>query len=149
VLLFALVSLSVRKAFHGDVPAGGTTTNAEMYSYSAAWVALATLLLVVGIVTRGPVVRAASALVMALAVGKVFLYDTAQLRDLYRVFSLLGLGASLMLLAYLCHRSQEPHLRFGTEPDPLSDSRLLGVEDPAVPVTDVPSGDDSPRALSG
>ena len=104
VLLFVLVSLSVRQAFHGDVLAGGTTTNAEMYSYSAAWVALATLLLVVGIVTRGPVVRAASALVMALAVGKVFLYDTAQLRDLYRVFSLLGLGASLMLLAYLYQR---------------------------------------------
>jgi uncharacterized membrane protein len=37
-------------------------------------------------------------------VFKVFLSDTANLRDLYRVFSLLGLGASLLLLAYLYQR---------------------------------------------
>ena len=34
---------------------------------------------------------------MALAVGKVFLYDTAHLTDLYRVLSFLGLGLSLLL----------------------------------------------------
>jgi uncharacterized membrane protein len=36
-----------------------------------------------------------------LAVGKVFLFDTAQLKDLHRVVSFLGLGVSLILLAYL------------------------------------------------
>jgi uncharacterized membrane protein len=41
---------------------------------------------------------------MALAVGKVFLVDTARLEGLYRVFSLLGLGVTLMLLAYLYQR---------------------------------------------
>ena len=48
--------------------------------------------------------RYASLLVMLLAVGKVFLFDTAQLKDLYRVVSFLGLGVSLMLLAYLYNR---------------------------------------------
>ena len=41
---------------------------------------------------------------LLLAVGKVFLSDTAHLQDLYRVFSFLGLGVSLMILAYLYHR---------------------------------------------
>ena len=41
---------------------------------------------------------------MLVAVGKVFLVDTANLQDLYRVFSLFGLGVSLMLLAYLYQR---------------------------------------------
>jgi uncharacterized membrane protein len=37
-------------------------------------------------------------------VAKVFLYDTANLSDLYRVFSFLGLGASLLLLAWVYQR---------------------------------------------
>ena len=103
-LVFAFVSLSVRQAFHGGDLTSGATTSAEQYAYSAAWILLATVLLVVGIATKGPVIRTASAAIMTAAVLKVFLYDTAQLRDLYRVFSLLGLGASLMLLAFLYQR---------------------------------------------
>jgi uncharacterized membrane protein len=41
---------------------------------------------------------------MLAAVSKVFLYDMAALVGLYRVFSFLGLGASLLLLAYLYQR---------------------------------------------
>jgi uncharacterized membrane protein len=55
-------------------------------------------------VTRGIVVRYASLVVMLLAVLKVFLYDTRELRDLYRVISFLGLGASLLFLAFLYQR---------------------------------------------
>lgn len=102
--LFEMISLMVRQAFQGDVLRGGTTTNAEMYTYSLVWIVLATLLLVAGIATRGTVVRYGSAVVMALAVGKVFLVDTANLEDLYRVLSFLGLGLSLMLLAFLYQR---------------------------------------------
>ena len=42
--------------------------------------------------------------VMMLAVAKVFLYDTGNLGDLYRVLSYLGLGLSLLLLAWLYQR---------------------------------------------
>jgi uncharacterized membrane protein len=45
--------------------------------------------------------RWGSLAVMLAAVLKVFLWDLSELRDLYRVFSLLGLGASLLLLAFL------------------------------------------------
>ena len=62
------------------------------------------MMLVAGIVTRGSVLRYGSAAVMLLAVAKVFLVDLAHLQDLYRVFSLFGLGVSLMLLAYLYQR---------------------------------------------
>jgi uncharacterized membrane protein len=104
VLLFLLVSLEVRQAFHGDYLDGATTTSGEQYAYSAAWVLLATLLLVAGVARRRRSLRLASLPVMLLAVGKVFLYDTANLSDLYRVFSFLGLGASLLLLAWVYQR---------------------------------------------
>jgi uncharacterized membrane protein len=101
---FLTLTLEVRQAFHGSVLNQAVTTNAEMYAYSLVWILFATALLVAGIVTRGTVLRYGSAAVMLLAVGKVFLIDLAHLQDLYRVFSLFGLGVSLMLLAYLYQR---------------------------------------------
>jgi len=104
VLLFVLVTLEVRQAFRGDQLHGGGGTSAERYAYSVAWVLLATALLVAGLLRHSRTLRLASLPVMLLAVGKVFLYDTANLSDLYRVFSFLGLGVSLLLLAWVYQR---------------------------------------------
>jgi uncharacterized membrane protein len=105
VLLFVLVTLEVRQAFHGAFLDGGAAGHGEQYAYSAAWVLLATALLVTAITRHGSrALRLAALGVMALAVGKVFLYDTAHLTDLYRVLSFLGLGLSLLLLAWLYQR---------------------------------------------
>jgi len=71
---------------------------------TAAWVLYGIALLVAGILRRGAILRYGSLTVMLLAVLKVFLYDTANLSDLYRVLSFLGLGASLLLLAFLYQR---------------------------------------------
>jgi uncharacterized membrane protein len=104
VLLFALVTLEVRQAFRGEYLNGGGGSSAERYAYSAAWVLLATALLVAGLLRHRRTLRLASLPVMLLAVGKVFIYDTANLSDLYRVASFLGLGVSLLLLAWLYQR---------------------------------------------
>ena len=80
-LLFAwcTLTLEVRQAFQGSLLNGGSTSNAELYTYSLVWVMFAIALLVAGIATRGIVLRYGSAMVMALAVGTVFLVDTAHL----------------------------------------------------------------------
>lgn len=103
-LWFILVNLEVRQGFHGSILAGPRPTNAEWYAYSAAWVGFGTTLLAVGILTGGVTARYASLIVMLAAVLKVFLFDTKELKDLYRVVSFLGLGASLLLLAFLYQR---------------------------------------------
>lgn len=104
ILVVVLVSLNVRQGYHGTWLSQGDVTNAEMYAYSASWMALGTVFLILGIKTKGKMLRYAALSVMLLSVGKVFLFDTAQLRGLLRVLSLLGLGGSLMLLAYLYQR---------------------------------------------
>jgi uncharacterized membrane protein len=48
--------------------------------------------------------RYASLAVMLLVIAKVFLYDMANLSDLWRVFSFLGLGVSLLALAWVYQR---------------------------------------------
>jgi len=104
IFVVVLVTLNVRQGYHGTVLSQGDVTNAEMYAYSASWMTLGTIFLILGIKTKGTILRYAALSVMLLAVGKVFLFDTAQLRGLLRVLSLLGLGGSLMLLAYLYQR---------------------------------------------
>lgn len=104
LLAFVLVSLEVRQAFHGPVLATGGTGVAEQYSYSAAWMLYATVLLVLGVMRRVKALRYAALAVMMITVGKVFLYDTGNLEGLYRVFSFLGLGVSLLLLAWIYQR---------------------------------------------
>ena len=99
--VWALVTLEVRQAFHGSRLIPGETGSAELYAYSAAWVVFGVALLVAGLATRSLMLRWASLIVMLAAVLKVFLWDLSELKDLYRVFSLLGLGASLLLLAFL------------------------------------------------
>ncbi len=105
VFLFTLTSLEVRQWFQGgNLQLERPTSAAESYAHSAAWILLGLSLMAAGARGRSQTTRWASLAVMLLAVGKVFLVDTAHLRDLYRVFSLLGLGASLMLLAFVYRR---------------------------------------------
>lgn len=102
--LFLFVTLEVRQVFRGSDLARGTASAAEQYAYSAAWVCLAVGLLVTGLLVRRRWVRLAALGVMTLAVVKVFLFDMASLADTFRVLSFLGLGASLLLLAWIYKR---------------------------------------------
>lgn len=101
---FAWATLSVRQLFRGTWLDGGRASNAEQFGYSAVWLLFGIGLLVAGVAGRSRPMRLAALAVMLVAVLKVFLYDTRQLEDLYRVFSFLGLGASLLLLAWLYQR---------------------------------------------
>ena len=104
VLFLVEVSLEVRHAFHGGVLAGGGTSDAERYSYSAAWIVYAGVLLGLGIWRGHAVLRYASLAVLMLTFGKVFLFDMAALTGLYRAISFLGLGASLVAIGWLYQR---------------------------------------------
>lgn len=102
--VFALVTLQVRQAFHGTELAIGAVSNAEMYSYSAAWLALGFALLAGGVMRGDRMLRLASLGVITLTVGKVFLFDSSELEGLYRIFSFFGLGLCLIGLSWLYTR---------------------------------------------
>ena len=104
ILGFTLLSLEISQRFHGSYLTDGTTSGAELYSYSVAWILFAVGLLVLSRYRGGLVLKYGSALFMALAVGKVFLYDTANLEGLYRVLSLFGLGLALLGLSWFYQR---------------------------------------------
>lgn len=104
VLLFLYVSFNVRQMYHGQYLDTGITSNAEIYSYSVVWLLAGIGLLFFGTLKENKTLRMASLIFMMLTVGKVFLYDASELTGLFRVFSFLGLGVSLLGLSWFYTR---------------------------------------------
>jgi uncharacterized membrane protein len=67
-----------------------------------AWAVYASVLLAIGMARQSSALRWVSLMFLLLTIGKVFLHDLGNLRELYRVLSLLGLAVSLITasLAY-------------------------------------------------
>jgi uncharacterized membrane protein len=68
---------------------------------SVAWGLYAITLLVIGIARGIKALRFVSLGFLVLTVGKVFLYDLANLTGIYRILAFLGLGVSLILVSLL------------------------------------------------
>ncbi len=105
-VLFAWINLAIADfwatgdqivLFAGRVPARDLTL-------SIAWGVYALVLLGVGMSRDMTALRWISLSFLVLTILKVFLYDLGELRDLYRVASLVGLAASLILVSLLYAR---------------------------------------------
>jgi uncharacterized membrane protein len=79
-------------------------TDAELWTYSVVWLLFGILLLFFGTLRGSQMLRFASLAVMLATITKVFLVDAASLTGLFRVFSFLGLGLSLIGLSYFYSR---------------------------------------------
>ncbi|MCU0673357.1 MAG: DUF2339 domain-containing protein [Myxococcota bacterium] len=73
-------------------------------SLSVAWALYALALLGLGMRRRVLALRITSLVLVLVTSGKVFLYDLAYLRDLYRVASLVGLALSLIAISFVYQR---------------------------------------------
>ena len=104
VLALMFLSLEVTRAFHGTVLTAGPTTDAEQYTYSAVWLGFGVVLLLVGVAIASKPARLASAAVVLLTIGKVFVVDTAGLTGVWRSLSFIGLGVVLLGIGRLYQR---------------------------------------------
>ncbi len=96
-LVFAWVTLSVRRYWHGEGIADWKGfLQSETYTYSVVWLLLGVLLLAVGSKFDSKSIRLASAGLVLIAVVKVFLIDMANLEGILRALSFIGLGAVLI-----------------------------------------------------
>ncbi|CAA0099102.1 Uncharacterised protein [Halioglobus japonicus] len=103
------VSLHIRHLWQGAVDIGLPTGDGELYSYSAAWLIIATAaILFAGWRQRRDLYLVGMGLLLVV-VAKLFLVDMAGLEGLWRVASFMGLGLSLLALAYLYQRQIAKH----------------------------------------
>lgn len=105
LLLFVFISLTIRHAFRGDsLGAWHSTSDGEFWTYSAAWLVAGAVVLAIGLWLNSGPIRAASGLLIALTVCKVFLLDMAALSGAFRALSFIGLGLSLLAIGRLYQR---------------------------------------------
>lgn len=95
------VCLSIAQAWRGNAIASGVMRDGELWSYTAALVVAGGVLFVVSIAWRKRHLRYLANGILALAIGKVFLVDAADLDGLARVASFLVLGLVLAGLAWV------------------------------------------------
>jgi uncharacterized membrane protein len=127
----------VRRFYQGpDLSIIRWTSDPEIWTYSAVWLAFGVVLLLVGILVRSQPARLASALVIFLTVLKVFLYDLAGIGGIWRSLSFIGLGAVLIAIGWMYQR-----LLFPRRPE--------GAGAPPAPESTPPQEDDTARAPSG
>jgi hypothetical protein len=80
---------------------------ARSASVSVAWALYGTILIVVGILRRYAPVRYLAIALLALTIGKAFLSDLSMLGGIYRIIGFVGLGAFLLLGAWLYQRYRD------------------------------------------
>lgn len=97
VLVFFYMTLEIRHIFQGPrISLFRSTSGPEHWAYSAGWLLLGIVYLAYGIWRGAGVARFASALLVLLAVVKVFLFDLSELTGLWRALSFITLGAVLI-----------------------------------------------------
>lgn len=97
VLQFLWMVAEIRHLFQGEVIVfSRSTSDAEIYAYSAAFLAMGLALLAYGVVRGSQTARLASGVYILLTVGKVFLIDMDGLTGVWRAVSFIGLGLALV-----------------------------------------------------
>ncbi|TVP92725.1 MAG: DUF2339 domain-containing protein [Thioalkalivibrio sp.] len=99
--LWLFVSLEIRHLWHGHLDLADPVRDGELYSYSVVWLLMAVATMVFGILrSRSNLYRGGLALLL-LVILKIFFIDMAGLTGLLRAVSFMGLGLSLLGLAFL------------------------------------------------
>ncbi len=108
ILLVLYISLEIRHGFHGSIMSTGSASDMEVYAYSLAYILLAGLFMLVGIMRDVYGARQASLALMLLTLAKLALVDVWNLQGLYRVVSFIGLGFALLAVVYVYRRYAAP-----------------------------------------
>jgi uncharacterized membrane protein len=113
--LLALIALTREAADHYDRQllasarvrfgyAGAQLRLARDFSYSAIWLVYGAVLMAVGFWKRSAFTRWQALFLIAVTIVKVFLYDTSQLEQGYRILSFVALGAVLLAISFIYQR---------------------------------------------
>jgi uncharacterized membrane protein len=113
--LLALLALTLeaegyfgRQIAHDYRQLGYTATRqleiARDFSFSAIWILYGAAMMVVGFWKRTAFIRWQALVLVAFTIGKVFLYDSRELQQVYRILSFIALGVMLMGISYAYHR---------------------------------------------
>ena len=103
VSLFIFLSVEIRHLWQGQLISFNSISSGEQYTYSVVWLLMAIAAIILGHWKNRTQLYKGGTILLALVIAKLFLVDLSDLVGLWRVASFMGLGLSLLGLAYL-HR---------------------------------------------
>ena len=95
------VSLQIRHLWNGAVDIDLPFKDAELYTYSIVWLAISVLTILVATSRNETLFYRAGMALLIVVIAKIFIIDMADLEGLLQVASFMGLGLSLLGMAYL------------------------------------------------
>lgn len=105
--LMLFVALEIRQLWQGgNLSLDNYTDDGELYTYSVVWMLMAIAGVLLGTQWRIKDLYKAGMALLTLVIAKIFLVDMAGLDGLWRVAAFMGLGLSLLGLAWLYKRMQ-------------------------------------------
>jgi uncharacterized membrane protein len=108
VLALAYVTFAIMRLYQGPQLNDWFESDAESYTVSMAWLAMAVLVFVAGMKLSRQTIRYGGLALLVLTVLKVFLIDFSDLSGLWRIASLMGLGLCLIGIGWLYTRFVQP-----------------------------------------
>lgn len=101
---FAFVTMEIRHLWQGSLNSYSPASSGELYTYSIVWLVAAVVLVLGSTAKNKPNLYKASMGFLGLVIAKIFLIDMSDLEGLLRVASFMGLGLTLLGLAFLHKR---------------------------------------------
>ena len=102
--LYMFVTLEIRHLWNDGIRVGMPVKEGELYTYSLVWLLLSVAILIYGAYRNSSDAKKAGIIVLLVVIAKAFFWDMRDLDGLWRVVSFLGLGLSLLGIAYLFNK---------------------------------------------
>ena len=102
--LYMFVTLEIRHLWHDGLRQHMPIKEGELYTYSLVWLILSVAIMIYGAHRNNSNAKKAGVVALLIVIAKAFFWDMRDLDGLWRVVSFLGLGLSLLGVAYLFNR---------------------------------------------
>jgi len=110
-----MLSIEFGRFIESQTSSADTADQWKFLSITVLWAGYSTLLIIAGVITRSSFIRLGGLALMSLAVIKLFVHDTFNLEQFYRVAAYIVLGALLLSAGMLYQHYQSRVRGFFTE----------------------------------
>ena len=102
--IYMFATLEIRHLWNEGIWLNTPVKEGELYTYSLVWLLLSVAIMVYGAYRNNGDAKKAGVAALLIVVAKAFFWDMRDLDGLWRVVSFLGLGLSLLGIAYLFNK---------------------------------------------
>ena len=102
--LYLFATLEIRHLWNAGIRLNMPVKEGELYTYSLVWLLMSVAIMIYGAYRNNSDAKKAGIIALLIVIAKAFFWDMRDLDGLWRVVSFLGLGLSLLGIAYLFNK---------------------------------------------